>query len=165
VALNRAPGLYCDRMGFETWPDFDQPLWEQLQAEAVQAQGDHLPAPIQGCDRDLAVIKQARSNAKQCGVGRLVQFSQQALEAVTAPASAGILVCNPPYGERLGKGEDLSGFYKLLGDVLKQRFQGWTAFVLSGNKQLARAIGLKSSQRWPLNNGNLPCQLLRYELY
>jgi putative N6-adenine-specific DNA methylase len=165
VALNRAPGLYCDRMGFETWPDFDQPLWEQLQAEAVQAQGDHLPAPIQGCDRDLAVIKQARSNAKQCGVERQVQFSQQALEAVTAPASAGILVCNPPYGERLGKGEDLSGFYKLLGDVLKQRFQGWTAFVLSGNKQLARAIGLKSSQRWPLNNGNLPCQLLRYELY
>ncbi|MDA0672898.1 MAG: THUMP domain-containing protein [Cyanobacteria bacterium] len=165
VALNRAPGLYCDRMGFETWPDFDRPLWERLKAEAAQGQKAQLLAPIYGCDRDDQVIRQARSNAKRCGVGQQVQFQQRDLATVEAPADSGILLCNPPYGERLGRGSDLTPFYKLLGDVLKQRFQGWTAFVLSGNKQLAQAIGLKSSQRWALNNGNLPCQLLRYELY
>jgi len=64
------------------------------------------------------------------------------LATVEAPADSGILLCNPPYGERLGRDEDLGAFYRLLGDVLKQRFKGWTAFVLSGNKSLARSIGL-----------------------
>ena len=70
-----------------------------------------------------------------------------------------------PICKRLGKGDDLSSLYKLLGDVLKQRFKGWTAYILSGNKALARAIGLKSAQRWPIYNGTLPCQLMKYELY
>jgi putative N6-adenine-specific DNA methylase len=165
MALNRAPGLLCDRFGFETWPDFDPGLWQHLQHQAQAASQPQHPIPIWGCDRDLAVVKQARHNAQRSGVGNQVQFHQQELAAITAPASEGVLVCNPPYGERIGRGEDLSGFYRLLGDVLKQRFKGWTAYVLSGNKQLARSIGLKSAQRWPLYNGNLPCQLLKYELY
>jgi putative N6-adenine-specific DNA methylase len=84
---------------------------------------------------------------------------------VEAPAENGVLLCNPPYGERLGRDEDLGAFYKLLGDILKQRFKGWTAFVLSGNKELAQSIGLKSSRRFAIQNGNLPCQLMQYELY
>jgi putative N6-adenine-specific DNA methylase len=84
---------------------------------------------------------------------------------VEAPADSGILLCNPPYGERLGRDEDLGAFYKLLGDVLKQRFKGWTAFVLSGNKELAKSIGLKSAQRTTVYNGTLPCQLMKYEMY
>jgi putative N6-adenine-specific DNA methylase len=71
----------------------------------------------------------------------------------------------PPYGERLGHSSDLGEFYRLLGDVLKQRFKGWTAFVLSGNKELSQSIGLKSSQRIAVYNGTLPCQLMKYEMY
>ncbi|WP_027268981.1 class I SAM-dependent RNA methyltransferase [Leptolyngbya sp. PCC 6406] len=165
MALNRAPGLHRDRMGFETWPDFDPALWQRLRQEAEAMQLTTLATPIGGCDRDRDIIIQARSNALRSGVADQVQFQQQDLSQVEAPAATGILMCNPPYGERLGKGSDLAAFYALLGDVLKQRFKGWTAFVLSGNKQLAQAIGLKSSQRWPVYNGTLPCQLMKYDLY
>ena len=75
------------------------------------------------------------------------------------------LLTNPPYGERLGRGENLGAFYKLLGDVLKQRFKGWNAFVLSGNKELAMSIGLRSAVRTPVYNGTIPCQLMKYEMY
>lgn len=165
IGLKRAPGLFRDRFGFENWPDFDAQLWHQLQAQARQEQRETLAAPIVGCDRDRQVIIQARTNAKNCQLGQQVALQIQDLSAVEAPADSGVVVCNPPYGERLGKDEDLGALYKLLGDVLKQRFKGWTAYVLSGNKALSQSIGLKSSQRIPVWNGNLPCQLMKYELY
>ncbi len=165
IGLNRAPGLFRDRFGFESWPDFDARLWQRLCQQAYEGQKDMLTAPMVGCDRDSKVIIQARSNAKNCDVSSQIAFRAQELSTVEAPDDSGILLCNPPYGERLGRDEDLGAFYKLLGDVMKQRFKGWTAFVLSGNKALAKSIGLKSSQRTPVLNGNLPCQLLKYELY
>jgi putative N6-adenine-specific DNA methylase len=164
-ALNVAPGLFRERFGFETWPDFDLPLLEQLIIEAEDSQRQALSAPIWGSDRDATVIEQAIANAEHCGVAEQVWLSQIDLADVVAPADRGVLICNPPYGERLGQAEDLGAFYKLLGDVLKQRFKGWTAFVLSGNKVLAQSIRLKSCQRMEVYNGSLPCQLMKYELY
>ena len=165
TALNVAPGLFRQRFGFETWSDFDARLFNQVLQDAETSQQDVLQAPIVGCDRDTHVIKQARTNAMNCGVGDQVQFFKRELAEVEAPADSGILLCNPPYGHRLGRDRDLAEFYKLLGDILKQRFKGWTAFVLSGNKALGKTIGLKSSQRIPLYNGTLPCQLMKYDLY
>jgi putative N6-adenine-specific DNA methylase len=164
-ALNIAPGLFRDRFGFETWPDFDLSLWEQLLQKAESSRKESLTASIGGSDRDGGVVEQAIANAQHCGVGDRVWFAEIDLADVSAPATSGVLFCNPPYGERLGQDSDLGAFYKLLGDVLKQRFKGWTAFVLSGNKELSQSIGLKSSQRIAVFNGSLPCQLLRYELY
>ena len=163
-ALNIAPGLFRERFGFETWLDFDDRLLEQLIQKAQASQLSQLTAPIWGSDRNPEVIEQARANAKNCGVEQHVQFTQAELTQVEAPADSGVLLCNPPYGERLSD-QELGAFYKLLGDVLKQRFKGWTAFVLSGNKELAKSIGLKSSQRIPIDNGSIPCQLMKYELY
>lgn len=164
-SLNIAPGLFRDRFGFQTWPDYDAELFEQLVAAAQVARSEQLANWIGGCDRNSDVIQQARTNAKNCGVDDQVQFSITELADVEAPADSGILMCNPPYGERLGSAKELGAFYKLLGDVLKQRFKGWTAFVLSGNKELSKTIGLKSAQRFPVYNGSLPCQLMKYELY
>ncbi len=164
-ALNIAPGLFRDRFGFETWLDADLPLFAQLVRSAAASQRESLPAPIWGSDRDPDVIQQAIANATCCGVLNQVYFAAMDLEEVAAPADSGVVFCNPPYGERLGRDSDLGAFYQRLGDVLKQRFKGWTAFVLSGNKELSQAIGLKSSQRFPVYNGTLPCQLMKYELY
>ncbi|HYX19135.1 MAG TPA: THUMP domain-containing protein [Nostoc sp.] len=164
-ALNIAPGLFRESFGFENWLDFDLSLLEKLLQEAKDSQLDNLPAPIWGSDRDENIIEQAINNAQNCGVDNHVWFSQMELADVVAPADSGVLFCNPPYGERLGRDSDLGAFYKLLGDVLKQRFKGWTAFVLSGNKELSQSIGLKSSQRIAVYNGALPCQLMKYELY
>ena len=164
-ALNIAPGLFRESFGFENWLDFDLSLLEKLLQEAKDSQLDNLPAPIWGSDRDENIIEQAINNAQNCGVDNHVWFSQMELADVVAPADSGVLFCNPPYGERLGQDTDLGAFYKLLGDVLKQRFKGWTAFVLSGNKELSQSIGLKSSKRIAVYNGTLPCQLMKYELY
>lgn len=164
-ALNIAPGLFRESFGFETWLDFDRFLLDELIEEAERSKHDILPAPIWGSDGDNNVIDLAIDNAKNCGVLDHVYFSQIDLADVIAPADSGVLFCNPPYGERLGKDSDLGAFYKSLGDILKQRFKGWTAFVLSGNKELAQSIGLRSSQRTAVYNGTIPCQLMKYELY
>ncbi len=164
-SLNIAPGLFREKFGFETWLDFDLNLLEQLIQEAEDSQRETLPAPIWGSDRDATVIQQAIANAHNCGVSEQIWFSEMELSDVVAPADSGVVFCNPPYGERLGRDSDLGAFYRQLGDVLKQRFKGWTAFILSGNKELAQSIGLKSSQRIAVYNGTLPCQLMKYELY
>lgn len=171
-ALNIAPGRFRDRFGFETWLDFDELLWERLLREMDASELDALQAPIMGSDRSEEVIEQARANAKRCGVFQHIQFTQTDLQQLEAPATCGVLLCNPPYGERLGSGgthparnRELGAFYKLLGNVLKSRFKGWKAYVLSGNKELSRTIGLKSSRQIPVYNGAIPCQLMEYELY
>jgi putative N6-adenine-specific DNA methylase len=164
-ALNVAPGLFRERFGFETWLDADLALLDELIEAAEASQQESLLAPIWGSDRNSEVIEQAIVNATNCGVSNHVYFSTIDLDDVAAPADNGVLFCNPPYGERLGRDSDLGAFYKQLGNVLKQRFKGWTAFVLSGNKELAQSIGLRSSQRFAVYNGALPCQLMKYELY
>lgn len=164
-SLKIAPGLFRDRFGFETWLDYDDTLWENLLNEAESQQKADLAAFIGGSDRDPNVLIQAHSNAQKCGLEHLLSFRQKELADVEAPTDSGILICNPPYGERLGADDDLGAFYKLLGNVLKQRFKGWTAYVLSGNKALSGNIGLKSASRTPVYNGALLCQLMKYELY
>lgn len=165
MALNMAPGLFRNRFGFQSWPSFNGSLWETLVAEAWEQRRPQLAAPIMGCDRNADVIAQAHTNARTCGVEHQVQLWVQELSQLEPPAAAGVILCNPPYGHRLGNGQELGQFYRLLGDVLKQRFKGWSAYILSGNKLLSQTIGLKSSQRQPVLNGSLPCQLMKYELF
>ena len=164
-ALNRAPGLFRESFGFQTWKDFDQDLWQSLVAEAETAQQHTLDIPILGSDRNEVVVEQARVNAIRCEVDQFVSFNCCELSEIEAPTDSGVIFCNPPYGERLGNDTDLGAFYKALGTVLKQQFKGWVAYVLSGNKALSRTIGLRSCERFPVYNGSIPCQLMKYELF
>ena len=163
-ALNIAPGLFQKKFGFFSWLDFDEQLWQELLKEA-QSGVTELKASISGSDRDPNVLQQARSNAERCGIEHQITFTTTELSQLQAPADCGVLICNPPYGERLGDARELGVLYKTLGDIFKQRFKGWTAFVLTGNKELAKRVGLKASRRIPVYNGSLACTLLKYELY
>ena len=164
-SLQVAPGLFRERFGFETWLDFDEDLWDDMLDQAEDQQQENLAAFVGGSDRNPQVIEAAYSNAQKCGIEHLVNFQACELADVEAPTDSGILMCNPPYGERLGRDTDLGAFYKLLGNVLKQRFKGWTAYVLSGNKALSSNIGLKSASRTEVYNGSIRCQLMKYEIY
>jgi putative N6-adenine-specific DNA methylase len=164
-ALNIAPGLFRQQFAFEKWLDFDEALWDELLKEANESELPELKAPIFGSDRDADILSQARTNAQQCGITDQVTFTQTELSQLEAPTDSGVLICNPPYGERLGEARELGDLYKLLGDVLKQRFKGWTAFVLTGNKELAKRVGLRADRRIPVYNGAIACTLLKYELY
>ncbi|HEY9814853.1 MAG TPA: class I SAM-dependent RNA methyltransferase [Candidatus Obscuribacterales bacterium] len=163
--LNIAPGLFRDRFGFEFWHDFDVELWDQLQQEAEEQELSDLPSFIGGSDRDPEVLDQARHNAYSCGLSEQIIFQQREFADLEAPADSGVLMCNPPYGDRLGRDQDLAAFYKLMGDMFKQRFKGWTAFVLTGNLELAKCIGLRPSRRFVVYNGTIECRLLKYEMY
>ena len=162
-ALTIAPGLFRDEtsqgFGFQTWPDYDDALWQTVVAAAKKRQRTGLEVPVMGCDRNLDMLDNARTNADYSGVAEHIEFNYMDFADLEAPTDSGILICNPPYGERLGKTENLAPFYKLMGDVLKQRFKGWTAYILSGNKALTKCIGLRTAKKIPVYNGAIPCQL------
>jgi len=164
-ALNIAPGLFRKTFALEKWYDFDRELWQQVKQEAKQQQFSQLPTELYGRDRDLEVLQQAKTNAKNCNLHQQINLAQSDISELEPPSDRGIIICNPPYGKRLGEVKELGSLYKQLGDVFKQRFQGWVAYVLSGNKELTKQIGLRTSQRIPVYNGSLPCTLLRYELF
>src|SRR4028119_2284644 len=164
-ALNIAPGLFREKFGFMTWRDFDEPLWDKLWAEAENGELPELKEVIAGCDRDSDMLTQARTNAQQAGISGKIEFAQTELSQLEAPADRGVLICNPPYGERLGDASELGDLYKMLGDIFKNRFKGWNAFILTGNKELGKKVGLRTSRRIPVFNGSIPCTLLKYELY
>ncbi|NEQ53348.1 MAG: RNA methyltransferase [Leptolyngbya sp. SIO3F4] len=167
--LNIAPGLFRDEtsqgFGFQTWPDYDEALWHKVVAAAKKRQRSELGVPVVGCDRDLDILSDARTNADYSGVDKHIEFNYTDFANIEAPSDSGILICNPPYGERLGKTENLAPFYKQMGDILKQRFKGWTAYILSGNKALTKCIGLRTARKIPIYNGAIPCQFLKYEMY
>ncbi len=107
----------------------------------------------------------ARRNAESSGIGKKIRWSQNDFAKLEPPAASGTLVCNPPYGERIGDEKKLEAFYGKIGDTLKQNWKGWTAWVFTGNLPLAKRIGLKPSRRIVLYNGPIECRLLKFELY
>lgn len=164
-ALNIAPGLSRNSFSFQQWFDYDETLWNKLVTEAKDCQKSVIEMPIIASDRDLIILNQAKENAANCNVENYIEFIHQDLSQITASAEKGVLICNPPYGERLGNVTELEELYKMLGDIFKQRFTGWTAYILTGNKHLSKKVGLRTAKRIPLYNGSLACTLLKYELY
>jgi putative N6-adenine-specific DNA methylase len=107
----------------------------------------------------------ATGNARAAGIGHLLRFEVKDVRDFRPPTEApGVIVCNPPYGERIGEEKELKPLYRALGEVLYQRCAGWRAFVFTGNARLAREIGMKPARRVPLMNGKIPCELLEFDL-
>jgi putative N6-adenine-specific DNA methylase len=120
--------------------------------------------PIYGSDKSGTTLGMARENLAAAGLAGAVELKQMDVLDGGPPAAGGILVMNPPYGERIGDDAELAAFYPKLGDVLKQRYTGWTAYILSADMRLPKLIGLKASKRTPLYNGALECRLFEYRL-
>jgi len=156
--------------GFERWPDFDAGLWRrEVEAAATLARPgrvDGLPVgPLLGIEQDPAVLAQARANAAAAGLTDHLQLASGDFRDFNPPPGpAGILVCNPPYGARLGQGDDLEALYADLGRMVRERCPGWTLWLLSGNPALTGALRLKASRRIAVSNGGIDCRWLRYEI-
>jgi putative N6-adenine-specific DNA methylase len=165
IALRRPPGLTRRHFGFMGWMDFDVELWTSLRDEARRGVRRQLPAPILGSDIRRDAIAFAFKNARAAGVGHLLRFDVLDVREFRPPEDApGVILCNPPYGERIGEEKDLKTLYRTLGDVFRDRCAGWTAWVFTGNANLARQIGLEPAEQVPLFNGKIPCRLLKFEL-
>jgi 23S rRNA (guanine2445-N2)-methyltransferase / 23S rRNA (guanine2069-N7)-methyltransferase len=168
MAADRAPGLGREYFGFLGWRGHEAAMWARLCDEARERARQAAPAArVLGYDIDPAVLRVARANVARAGLGGRVELRECALIDAVAPEGGsvgGLLVTNPPYGERLGEAADLGALYRTLGDVLKRRFAGWRALVLTGERELAKEVGLRSSRRWVLYNGAIECRLLEYPL-
>ena len=164
IAANIAPGLVRKQFGYMRWPDFDRRLHERLLDEARRARRSIEPGLIFGSDIDERAIAAATAGAARAGVGGAIQFSVGNFEAIVPPAPSGTLVFNPAYDERL-KVERIAAFYRRIGDVLKRRWSGYTAWMFTGNLVAAKQIGLRTAARIPLNNGPIECRLLKFPLF
>jgi putative N6-adenine-specific DNA methylase len=178
AALGRAPGLRPPADGqparsrdfaLRRWPDFDPDLWreeeEAARAGARESLADGRPlAPLLGCDHNAEVLAQARANAEAAGVAPWIRFELADARAFTPPPGPGVIVTNPPFGERLGGRQDLQELYGALGQRLRHHAPGWTLWLLSGHPELTPSLRLKASRRMPVSHGGLDCRWLRYEL-
>jgi putative N6-adenine-specific DNA methylase len=170
-AMGRAPGL-GRAFGFERWPDFDEVAWARLKAQAAEAIRP-VGTALVGSDIDPAAVEAARAHAAAAGRAEVVRFEVadfretrgEAVAPPEGPGPRGLLLLNPPYGERIGGPEPLGALYKELGDVLKQRYKGWEAYVFTVPGEPVKAIGLRPKRRTILFNGALECRLLHYPLY
>jgi putative N6-adenine-specific DNA methylase len=166
LALRRPPGLTRKRFGFQGWMDYDVALWADLRDEARRGVGKRLPggATILGTDIRADAVAFATKNARAAGIGHLLTFSvRDVRDFQPPPGPPGVIVCNPPYGERLGEERELRPLYRAIGEVLRERCRGWTAFLFSGNARLAREVGLPAVTETPLFNGKIPCRLLKFQ--
>jgi 23S rRNA (guanine2445-N2)-methyltransferase / 23S rRNA (guanine2069-N7)-methyltransferase len=170
IAADRAPGLTRGYFGFLGWRGHDPALWERLRSEA-QARaraGESIRATVRGADHDRHAIGIARDNAERAGVAEGVRFEVAPLAAAAPLAEAavppGLLCANPPYGVRLGDREAARAVHRELGEVLRRRFTGWQAAVLTAAPGFGTELGLRAHRTHALWNGSIECRLLRIRI-
>ncbi|QCR22649.1 class I SAM-dependent RNA methyltransferase [Pontibacter sp. SGAir0037] len=165
MAQNIAPGIFRrDPYGFENWKDYNKELFEMVWRTAEAKERREPQATIMGYDIDPDYIDAAYANIENAGLENIIKLEEADFFKTKAPSEAGVLVMNPPYNERIVS-DDINLLYKQIGDTLKNNYQGFDAFVFTGNLDAAKHVGLRTSRRTPLYNGAIDCRLLKYELY
>ncbi|GAB6123979.1 THUMP domain-containing protein [Dysgonomonas termitidis] len=163
IAMNVPPGIYRQNFAFEKWKNFNAGLFETIyNDDSGEREFNHR---IYGSDISPEAIDIAAQNIKSAGLERRIDLEVKPFEKyIQAPAEKGILITNPPYGERI-KPEDLSGLYEMIGERFKHVFMGYSAWVLSYKKECFDKIGLKPSKKIQLVNGSLQCEFRRYDIF
>jgi putative N6-adenine-specific DNA methylase len=166
MARSVAPGTLRKKFAFQKFSEFKPEIWDKMVTEAMDTETEAGPHGIHfyGYDVDSRVLQMARRNAERAGVEHLITFEKQPIQTLTAPVQKGLMILNPPYGERLGVTEELKDVYKDLAFTWKQNFKGWNCWLLSGNEELTRALKLKATRRIPIFNGTLECRFLEYKI-
>lgn len=162
IARNIAPGVFRKGYAFEKWSDFDQELFEQIyNDDSKEKIFEH---KIYAYDNSPSAIAIATSNIKAAGVSKYINLKLQPFQQFQQPSEKAILITNPPYGERISS-NDLLGLYKMIGERLKHAFINGAAWILSYHDECFAQIGLKPSEKIPLFNGPLECELHEYEIF
>lgn len=160
VALGLAPGRLRTSWAFERFPGFDPRRFAAVRAEPIPCPGPEVA--LHGNDRDPAALWAARENLARAGLAERTRLTRGDAFAFAPPAGPGLVLVNPPYGERLAEDPDQ---WRRLGDLLKQRFRGWKAAVLAGDAGLGKHLGLRPRRRLPVRNGPLPMRILVLDLF
>lgn len=163
IALRRPPGLTRKHFGFMGWMSYDIDLFAAIRDEARANMLKQLPAPIFGSDIRPDAIEFATNNAKAAGIGHMLRFERRDVRDVKPPETPGVMLCNPPYGERIGEERELRPLYRTIGHVIAERFTGWKCHVFTSDSAPWREIGMRAKEVRPFWNGKISCRLMRFE--
>jgi putative N6-adenine-specific DNA methylase len=163
MSLNIQSGI-ARRFSFEKLKNFDGELWNKMREQAIAAQLPVKPLELYGSDLYGDALKAASLNLEEAGLSECVELKQANILEISAPADHGMLVANLPYGERMGELDELAELYPKLGDALKKKFGGWTAYLFTADKAILKLMRLSPSKRTPLFNGAIECRLLEYKI-
>lgn len=162
IAANINPGVFRKDFAFQHWPDYDEELFSKIYNDDSQER--EFEHKIYGFDLAVQAVAISKRNVKNAGVSKMIEVEQRDIRAWDKAPEVGMLVTNPPYGERL-KYQDINDIYMALGHTLKHVFQGYNAWVIGYDKELNDLIGLKPSVNYPLLNGELECELRQYVMF
>lgn len=165
MGLNRPAAILRENFGFMHLKGYRPEVWSELRAGAKRRIKNRLDSRIIATDISNEAIGAARRNARTAGVEHLIEFGRSDFADTEIPDGGGVLLMNPEYGERMGKNADLEQVYRRIGDFLKQKCEGYRGYVFTGNADLAKKIGLRTSRKLLFFNGPIECRLLEYQLY
>ena len=166
IANNIPPGYYRDEYGFENWRKFmafDEELFNMIFDSAINKITNH-EQKIIGCEISRNVSKKAKENIKHAKVDDVVTIQTGPMQEMEVPPGRGVVLMNPPYGERMVK-DNIEELYKSIGDTFKKNFQGYDCWVISSNIEAFKHVGLRPSRKITLFNGQLECKFMKYEMY
>lgn len=171
MAADQAPNLHRERFGLHGWAQLDEALWATLRQEAgarASIGRKRCRNRIYGHDQSPAAISAARANAMRAGIPALIEFVGQSVENMHRPesldAASGLIICNPPYGERLGELPALVSLYASLGEAVKALFPGWLLALFTANPDLGHRLGMRAYKQHALKNGPLDARLLLMQI-
>ena len=162
IALNIAPGIHRKEFAFEKWIDFDQELFDRIYNDETQER--EFKFKCYGSDINPTAIAIAEKNIRSAGLMKYVELKVMPFQQYTEAPQPGILVMNPPYGERISS-RDLLGLYTMIGERLKHVFMGYNAWILSYNDECFEKIGLRPAEKVKLMNASLECEFRHYEIF
>jgi putative N6-adenine-specific DNA methylase len=163
MAKNIPPAWHRKKFSFMSWPDFDKELWNRVRDEA-ESKFTSPRVTIIGSDASMLAVDIAKQASLEYRLNREIKVSKALFENQEPPAKVGMIITNPPYGERLQK-DNIIDFYKMIGTVLKKRFSGYDAWVISSNLKALKHIELKPSEKHTLYNGPLESRFVKFKLY
>ncbi|MAL16609.1 MAG: RNA methyltransferase [Balneola sp.] len=165
-ALNKAPGLLRPNYGIKHILGFDEERWNDLRSDLKNKANKDFEGRIIATDYDVRAVDATRKNARTAGLDHLIEVKKCDFSETEIPeGDPGVIMLNPPYGDRIGNEKDLEPVYEGIGDYFKQEATGWWGYVFTGNFDLAKKIGLRTNQRIEFYNSTIDARLLEYELY
>ena len=150
---------------FKNWPDFDISLWDKelRMVQKMKTIKRKLPKII-GCEVDAMIAHSAIDNIRKAGLENYIEIMNCPFQEFQLPSGLGLLICNPPYGKRIGDEKELPDLYKELGEFCKKQASGWDLWLLNGNPKLSKYVGMRANRRFQVNNGSIDCRWLNYKI-
>jgi len=163
ISQHIAPGIFRKSFSFMNWKDFDASLWNELKRQATEQQTE-CSCHISGSDIEARAIRNTRGNIISAGMQKSISLQVAAFNEFKAPEGGGVMIINPPYGERMVE-DDIVAFYKSIGDALKKNYHGYDAWIISSDMNALKFLGLKPTRKITIFNGPLECRYMKFSIY